>query len=210
MNVVVIDYGMSNLGSIRRALEESGITVSISDDPEKLDSATHIILPGVGAFKDGIKNLRRRKFHSKLRKIVLQDKIPLLGICLGMQLLADLGYEGGKTKGLGLISGTVNLLKPSVLRERIPHIGWNNVKINRPNPLFEKIPDDTDFYFVHSYHFAPKDNKNIIGVTEYCGSFVSSVMKDNIIGVQFHPEKSQYWGLKILRNFLEFGIKNRC
>lgn len=210
MNVVIIDYGMSNLGSIKRALEESGATVSISDDPARLDSATHIVLPGVGAFKDGIKNLQKKNFHSKLRKIVLHDKIPLLGICLGMQLLAEEGHEGGKTKGLCFIPGSVNLLKPLNLSERIPHVGWNDVQIKRSNSLFAEIPDNTDFYFVHSYHFVPTDKKDIIGTTRYCGSFVSSVMRNNIFGVQFHPEKSQYWGFQILKNFLKFNATYKC
>jgi glutamine amidotransferase len=210
MNVIVIDYGMSNLGSIRRALEETGKDVFISDNPESLNTATHIVLPGVGAFKDGIKNLRKRKFDVKLKNIVVKKKVPLLGICLGMQLLADFGFEGGKTEGLGFISGSVKLFKSCDDAEKIPHIGWNDVLSTRHNPLLTGIPKKTDFYFVHSYHFIPENRKNIIGITPYCGTFVSAVMKDNIFGVQFHPEKSQYWGFKVLSNFIKFNAKNEC
>ncbi len=202
MKVIIIDYGMSNLGSIRRALEESGADVLVSDDPESLDSATHIVLPGVGAFKDGIINLRQRKFDVKLKAIIQKKQIPLLGICLGMQLLADKGYEAGETKGLGLIHGNVQLLKSTNKSEKIPHVGWNEVISKQKNPLLTAIPDKTDFYFVHSYHFVPDHKKNIIGITPYCGHFVSVIMEDNIFGVQFHPEKSQYWGFRLLKNFL--------
>lgn len=207
MLVVIIDYGLSNLGSIRRAIEECRGNVIISDDPNNLKSATHIILPGVGAFKDGINNLRKLKFDAMLKKVVLEDRIPLLGICLGMQLLAEKGFEGGEAKGLGFISGEVKLLKSKNVNERIPHIGWNEVWIKKNNPLFFNIPDKTDFYFVHSYHFIPRKPDCAIAETPYCKKLISAVMKDNIFGVQFHPEKSQYWGFQILNNFLQFNTK---
>ncbi len=205
--LVIIDYGLSNLGSIKRALEECGGNVLISDNPHDLKLATHIILPGVGAFKDGMKNLHRLEFDSALKKVVLKEKIPLLGICLGMQLLAEKGYEGGVTKGLGFIPGEVKLLKPTNKNERIPHVGWNEVLINKNSPLLAKIPDKTDFYFVHSYHLVPKKSEDIIGITPYCQQFVSVVMKGNVFGTQFHPEKSQYWGFQVLKNFLSYSTK---
>jgi len=202
MRVVVIDYGMSNLGSINNALIEcGGENVAVATDPKELFSATHIILPGVGAFKDGMDNLLKFGWESPLNKIV-QDKVPLLGICLGMQLLASSGKEGGETKGLNLISGEIQKFKATSLGEKIPHVGWNEVYPSHQSALFEGIPAGTDFYFVHSYHFVPKNKKHILSTTPYCGHFVSSVAQDNIFGTQFHPEKSQRPGFQLLKNFL--------
>jgi len=204
MQVVVIDYGMSNLGSITRALEECRTSPIVSSKPADLQQASHVILPGVGSFYEGMKHLRSLDFDKALNKIVYEDKVPLLGVCLGMQLLADDGIEGGKIKGLGLIEGTTIKLIPKP-HEKIPHIGWNEVHIQQKNTLFKKIPEKTDYYFVHSYHFVPKDKSVITTTTPYCGKFVSSIQKDNIFGVQFHPEKSQFWGFQLLKNFLQFS-----
>lgn len=195
---------MSNLGSIKNALSEcDGENVTIISDPKNLSDATHIVLPGVGSFKDGMDNLIKFGWKEPLRKTVLGSKTPVLGICLGMQLLADKGYEGGEIVGLGLISGVVDKLKPVNKSEKIPHIGWNEVYPTHKDPLFNNIPDGTDFYFVHSYHFIPKDKKNILSTTPYCGNFVSSINQGNIYGTQFHPEKSQRPGFQLLRNFLD-------
>lgn len=203
MKIYIIDYGMSNLGSIKNALIEcGGQNVAVITDPNNLKDATHIVLPGVGSFKDGMDNLIKFGWYEPLRKIILEKKTPLLGICLGMQLLADKGYEGGEIDGLGLISGIVIKLKPVNKNERIPHVGWNEVFPTHTDPLFNNIPEGIDFYFVHSYHFIPKDKKNILSTTPYCGSFVSSINQKNIYGVQFHPEKSQRPGFQLLRNFL--------
>lgn len=202
MKVVVIDYGMSNLGSISNALIEcSGENVVVATDPRELFTATHIILPGVGAFKDGMDNLRKFGWESPLNKIV-RDKIPLLGICLGMQLLATSGKEGGETPGLNFIAGETHKFQATSLDEKIPHVGWNEVYPLHQSPLFEGIPAGTDFYFVHSYYFIPKNKKNILSTTPYCGRFVSSIAQDNIFGTQFHPEKSQRPGFQLLKNFL--------
>jgi glutamine amidotransferase len=203
MSVLIIDYGMSNLGSIKRAFEECGAVTEISSDPEKLQSASRIVLPGVGAFPDGMKNLRDMGLASAIHKAVIEDKIPLLGICLGMQLLADTGYEGGTSQGLGLIPGEVRRLVPDSPFIRIPHVGWNEVYKNAGNSLLANIADGSDFYFVHSYHFVPRDPAHILATTPYCGGFVSAIISDNIAGVQFHPEKSGRPGFQILKNFLE-------
>ncbi|AKM82202.1 TPA: imidazole glycerol phosphate synthase subunit HisH [Candidatus Berkelbacteria bacterium] len=203
MNVAIIDYGMSNLGSINNALIEcGGENVSIISNPEDFKNATHIILPGVGSFKDGMTNLKDLCWIKPLRKTVIEDKVPLLGICLGMQLLADKGFEGGEIDGLGLIHGTVEKLKPVDNKEKIPHVGWNEIYSKTKSPILENIPDGTDYYFVHSYHFIPRSVKNILTTTPYCGNFVSSVISDNIFGTQFHPEKSQRPGFQLLKNFL--------
>ena len=203
MSVLIIDYGMSNLGSIKRALEECGAVTEISSDPEKLKSASRIVLPGVGAFPDGMKNLRNMGLSSAIHKAVIEEKIPLLGICLGMQLLADIGYEGGTSEGLRLIPGEIRRFVPDSPLTRIPHVGWNEVYKTVENSLFTGIPDGSDFYFVHSYHFVPREPAHIMATTPYCGGFASVIMMDNIAGVQFHPEKSGRPGFQLLKNFLE-------
>lgn len=201
MRSVVIDYGMSNLGSIRQALDECGGFPVVSDNPADLKEATHIFLPGVGAFKDGMDNLRNNGWVEAIREAALKDKVPFLGICLGMQLLGRKGYEMGESEGLNLIDGEVKLLEPKG-DERIPHVGWNEVYPTAEWPLFSSIPKGTDFYFVHSYHFIPQDKKNTMSTTPYCGGFVSGVVSENVFGVQFHPEKSQRPGFQLLKNFL--------
>lgn len=202
MQVIIIDYGMSNLGSISHAVSECGGEATISDDPRDLNSATHIVLPGVGAYTDGMKNLDEGKWIAPIRKAALEDKIPFLGICLGMQLLSDIGYEGGETKGLGLIPGKVERFVSKSDSERIPHVGWNEIYQQKDSPLLESIADGTDFYFVHSYHFIPQNKSDILCTTPYCGGFVSALQAENIFGTQFHPEKSSRPGFQLLTNFL--------
>lgn len=196
---------MGNLGSIQRAVMECGVKdVAISTDPKKLEEADKLILPGVGAFGDGINNLRESRLDDIIRDLTQENHTPLLGICLGMQLLATWGYESGSLAGLDLISGEVKKLEPLLPEERIPHIGWNEVHYAKNDALFAKITDNSDFYFVHSYHFVPEDKADIIGTTPYCGSFVSAVRHGTTWGVQFHPEKSSILGFDVLKNFLTY------
>lgn len=196
---------MSNLGSIQRALEECGAQNPIvSDNPADLRNADRIILPGVGAFGDGIDHLSEGGWINVIREEVLENQIPILGICLGMQLLATLGYESGEHEGLDLIPGEVRKLLPKDTNEKIPHVGWNEVHYRGENHLFNNIPDGKDFYFVHSYHFVPENDDDIIGVTPYCGEIVSAVNHENVFGTQFHPEKSIPSGLVLIKNFLEY------
>lgn len=202
MRVLIIDYGMSNLGSIKRALEECGAEAVISDTPKDLETAVKIVLPGVGAYPDGMANLHQRGWVPAIKSAVCDYKIPILGICLGMQLMADKGFEGGEVSGLGLIPGEVRRLEPDFPAVRIPHVGWNEVYKTKPSQLLEGIPDGTDFYFVHSYCFLAEE-QYIMTTTPYCGGFISGVMSDNVYGVQFHPEKSQRPGFQLLRNFLK-------
>lgn len=202
MKVIVIDYGMGNLGSVRRAFEECGADVLITDSPEDLKLSTHIVLPGVGAFPDGMQNLSERGWIPAIEEAVHQDGIPFLGICLGMQLLTGIGYEGGVTRGLNLVPGEVVLFEQTSAKERIPHVGWNEVASVSPNDLFEKIPNGSDFYFVHSYYMKPEDSSSILATTPYCGQFASVVQRGNVYGVQFHPEKSQRTGFQLIKNFL--------
>ena len=203
MNVLVIDYGMGNLASVRRAFEEVGGRVVVSDQPSTLKEVSNIVLPGVGSFADGMANLNRGGWVTALRDAVLDKHLPLLGICLGMQLLAEHGAEGGETDGLGFIPGRVERLVPDSPTTRIPHVGWNEVYQKCPNLLLDGIPDGTDFYFVHSFRLFPDDRTTVIGITPYCGEFPSVVMKGSVFGTQFHPEKSQPVGFRVLRNFLQ-------
>lgn len=198
--VVIIDYGMGNLFSVKNAFDAIGAESVISNDSKDLKKADKIILPGVGAFPDGMKNLKKRGFIEVLKKEVLEKEKPFLGICLGMQLLATDGEEHKLTKGLGWIPGHVR--KFNVQNNlRIPHMGWNDVFIKKENPLFESVKDPV-FYFVHSYHIVPKDSRVVIATCNYGEEFVAAIQKGNIFGVQFHPEKSQKCGLELLKNFL--------
>lgn len=203
MKVLIIDYGMGNVGSVKRAIEECGVdNVVISHQHSDFEDCTHAILPGVGAFPDAMKNLKSRDLVNKIKSIALNDKVPFLGICLGMQLIASVGNEVTEQEGLNLIPGKVSLLAPSS-NERIPHVGWNEIHFkNSSDKILEGIPDKTDFYFVHSYHFIPQSEEYILSTTPYCGNFVSTVRSSNIIGTQFHPEKSSTMGFQLLKNFL--------
>ncbi len=202
MSTVIIDYGMGNLISVKRAFEECGADVIISDNPDDLSSASHIVLPGVGAFADGMSALHAAGWVKSIQRAVEEEEAALLGICLGMQLLADSGVEGGEAAGLGMIPGQVVRLESGESGERIPHVGWNEIWPQQQHALFEHIADGSDFYFVHSYHFITSDPAFVLSTTPYCRGFTSAVGKGRIMGVQFHPEKSQRSGFQLIRNFL--------
>ena len=197
--VAIVDYGMGNLDSVFRAAEICGGNPCIANKNSDFESVTHIILPGVGSFFSGMENLRKRKLDKVLEDFVIKKGIPFLGICLGMQLLAKKGWEEKESAGLGFVDGEVKRFDSDI--DRIPHVGWNEVDFVRNSALFGSIPDGKDFYFVHSYHFICNDSEDVIARTSYCGSFVSAIEKDNIFGVQFHPEKSQHYGLELIKNF---------
>lgn len=205
VKIVIIDYGMGNLRSVQKAFEKIGFVAIISSDHGTIKQASHIVLPGVGAFGDAMKNLQKLGLVEVLNEEVLQNKKPFLGICLGMQLLADKSYENGEHKGFGWIEGEVVRFDTKE-NLKVPHVGWNSVKYTKPSLLFNTLSDESDFYFVHSYHFKAKNKEDILSITDYGFDFVSSVAKDNIFGVQFHPEKSQESGLKILQNFVSFEV----
>lgn len=202
--VAIIDHGLSNLNSIARAIEECGGIPMVTDNPADLRQANRIVLPGVGAFPAAITNLRAKGLFDALLEEVARRPVPLLGICLGMQLLAESSTEGStegsKSEGLGLMPGTVVKLSSSG-DERIPHMGWNEVRQTVDSPLFKGIAPNTDFYFVHSYCLVCPE-ANVIARTPYCGEFVSAATISNVMAVQFHPEKSQRVGFQLLRNFL--------
>ena len=198
----IVDYGMCNLDSVSRAVEECGAKAAITDRRQVLEEVSHIILPGVGAFPDAMKNIQERFLDEILTRQAIEKQIPILGICLGMQLMSDGSNEIKQTEGLGWIPGQVRRFEPAGEENRIPHIGWNVVHPVGDSPLFKGIPPGKDFYFVHSYHLCTEQEYIIIAKTPYAGEFVSAVQRENIFGVQFHPEKSQRLGFQVLNNFL--------
>lgn len=201
--VVIIDYGMGNLFSVENALKYLKADAMISNKAEDLKKADRIILPGVGSFSDGMKNLENLGIIKTLEEEVVKNKKPFLGICLGMQLLASEGEENGLTRGLGWFAGRVRRFLIDETKYRIPHVGWNDVVAGAGEKLFGGIQNPV-FYFVHSYHLVPKDTADIVASCDYGEKFAAALKKDNIFGTQFHPEKSQKNGLKLLENFLKF------
>lgn len=200
--VAIVDYDMCNLDSVARAVEECGGRPLVTDRACDLETVSRIILPGVGAFPDAMRNIRERSLDMVLQEQVVQKGIPFLGICLGMQLMATMGWEVEKTEGLGYIGGEVRRLEPCGDDIRIPHVGWNEVHFSRESPLFRGIPSGRDFYFVHSYALHPHNEGDVLGCTPYGNGFVSAIQRGLIFGVQFHPEKSQRLGFQVLKNFL--------
>ncbi len=200
--VAIVDYGLCNLDSVRRAFETLGAQAFVTDVPAELAHADRIVLPGVGAFPDAMRNLRARGLDEALGLQVLEAGAPFLGVCLGMQLLAALGHEVEETKGLGWFDGDATRLVPTVGERRVPHVGWNEVRLARDSPLFAGIPPEADFYFVHSFHVECAHDDDVLATTPYCGGFTSALQREHVYGVQFHPEKSQRYGLALLKNFL--------
>ncbi len=204
--IAIIDYGMGNLQSISNAFELLGENVTIVNDPSKLRQAKAIILPGVGAFGDGIKNLQERGFIPVLQEEVIEKKKPYLGVCLGLQFLAKTSEEHGIHQGLGWINGEVKHIKPNSQQFKIPHIGWNEITFQEKTTLFDDLGDKETFYFVHSYalSLAPEEADTITSTCWHGTTITASIQKGNIFGVQFHPEKSQGAGLKVLENFCKY------
>ncbi|MFA6192485.1 MAG: imidazole glycerol phosphate synthase subunit HisH [Sulfurimonas sp.] len=205
--IVIVDYNMGNLRSVQKAFEKVGCDAIITNNHETIKNASKIVLPGVGAFKDGMKNLRELGLIEILKEEIIKNKKPFLGICLGMQLIAKKSYENSETNGLAWIDAEVVKFdfKDNDKKFKVPHVGWNNVKYKNDNKLFEHIPDNSDFYFVHSYYFKTQENI-VTSTTDYGFDFVSSVNKANIYAFQFHPEKSQAVGLKLIENFVNLKI----
>jgi len=197
IKVCILDYGSGNVRSVQNLLQHLKVKSTISNKNSVIQKSTHIILPGVGAFGESIKKLKKKIDLKFLEKQVLINKKPFLGICVGMQLLADIGEEFGIHSGLGWIKGKVVKIKSKIL----PHIGWNEINIKKKNIIFNEL-NEKDFYFVNSFHFNVKDKNLILANTQYGNRFCSVVNKENIYGVQFHPEKSQNNGKQIIKNFL--------
>jgi glutamine amidotransferase len=198
MSVGILNIGVGNQGSLRNALNIQGFTSVLVSTPGDFKGLTHLILPGVGAFSVAVRRLHQSDLYNRIKQFAIEGN-PILGICLGMQLLADFGTEGGDHIGLGLVPGHVSAMIAESLP--LPHIGWNNAHQTQSHPVLKGIRKDIDFYFVHSYRFVPEYSYNVFAETEYGTLFPSIVGNRNVIGVQFHPEKSQVAGLRLLENF---------
>ena len=202
MSVVIVDYGAGNLHSVERAVARAGFESLISSRPEDVAAAGVLIVPGVGAAADTMRNLRERGLVEPIRQHIAAGR-PFLGVCMGLQALLTLSEEGGEHECLGVIPGRVRRLPQGL---KVPHMGWNRVRQRRPHPVFDGIPDEAYFYFVHSYYPDPEDGSVVVGETDYGVTFASVVAADSLVATQFHPEKSGEVGLRFYHNFLtRFG-----
>lgn len=204
MKVAIVNYGMGNLGSVRRAFEDLDANAFIAEHPSALYEAHRIVVPGVGAFGEGMARLHAGGWVDALQKIAAEGQRPLLGICLGMQMLASEGEEGGHNRGLGLVRGRIRRLDALGCSLRIPHVGWNDITFDEGDPLFAHIPQGADFYFVHSFAFVADAPASVTGQVVYDVPVTASVRHGNVFGTQFHPEKSSKAGRRLLRNFLDY------
>ena len=205
--ITIVDYGMGNLRSVHKALEHAGYKALVTQEPETIEKAAALVVPGVGAFKKAMENLEALKLINPIVRFI-QSGRPFLGICLGLQLLFSESEEFGRRKGLGIFPGRVVRFPFSLPGEtssgdslKVPHMGWNSIQVKKRVPAMEEVEEGTYYYFVHSYYPVPEDREIIVTTTEYGGEFVSSVGRENLFACQFHPEKSQSAGLKILKNF---------
>ena len=206
MNITIVDYKSGNISSVINSFKEVAkdkVKIGVTSDINKIKSSDKIVLPGQGSFKscvDGLNNIYG--LVDVLNEFVINNKKPLLGICVGLQMFADIGYEESETKGLGWISGKVSKIDNQNGKFKLPHIGWNQINIVRESKIFKDIKNNSHMYFVHSYEFIPEDKNVISATTDYSSNIVCSVEKENIFGTQFHPEKSDKTGLKIIDNFI--------
>ncbi len=203
MKVVVVDYGAGNLHSVSRAVVNAGTRPLVTSNAAYLDDAEAVIVPGVGAAADTMRNLREHGLVQPIRDYIASGR-PFLGVCMGQQALFDVSEEGGEHECLGVLAGRVVRL-PNGLK--VPHMGWNQVRVVRPHEIFEGIPDGSNFYFVHSYYPHPEDPDVVIGETEYGVTFPSVIARDNVVATQFHPEKSGEMGLRMYSNFLKIAAR---
>jgi len=206
MNVTIVDYKSGNISSVINSFKkvaEDKVNIEVTSDFKKIKSSDKIVLPGQGSFKSCIDALYNIDgLSDTLTEFAITNKKPLLGICVGLQMFADIGYEETETKGLGWISGKVSKIDNQNGKFKLPHIGWNQINIVKDSKIFRDIENNSHMYFVHSYEFIPKDKKVISSTTDYSSNIVCSIEKENIFGTQFHPEKSDKIGLKIIDNFI--------
>ena len=200
--LAIVDYGMGNLNSVKKKLDRLKTTASITSNPKDIIKADKIILVGVGHFAKAMKNIKELNLLDTLNEVAIIKKKPVLGICLGMQLMAN-DSEEGNSEGLGWLDANVRKMQvDDTLRFKIPHTGWNKITQSKKSRLMKGIPESSEFYFVHSYHLMPNETSNILNETEYCFKFTSAIEKNNIFGVQYHPEKSHDIGEVLLKNFI--------
>ncbi len=206
MNVTIVDYKSGNISSVINSFKEVSkdkITIEVTSDLNKIKSSDKVVLPGQGSFKSCVDALNKIKgLTDILNEFAINNKKPLLGICVGLQMFADVGYEETETKGLGWIPGKVSKINNQNGKYKLPHIGWNQINIVKDSKIFKDIENNSHMYFVHSYEFVPDDKKVISSTTDYSSNIVCSIEKENIFGTQFHPEKSDKIGLKIINNFI--------
>ena len=206
MKVTIVDYSSGNISSVINSFKEVAqkkTTIEVTSDLNKIKSSDKIVLPGQGSFKSCVDALNKISgLNDTLNEFVMVNKKPLLGICVGLQMFADVGYEETETKGLGWISGKVSKIDNQNGKFKLPHIGWNQINILKDSKIFKEVENNSHMYFVHSYEFIPTNNKVISATTDYSTKVVCSVEKENIFGTQFHPEKSDKTGLKIINNFI--------
>ena len=206
MNVTIVDYNSGNISSVINSFSEvakNKVNIKVTSDLNKIKSSDKVVLPGQGSFKSCIDALNGISgLVDTLNEFAINDKKPLLGICVGLQMFAETGFEQTETKGLGWISGNVLKINNQEGKYKLPHIGWNQINIIKESKIFKNIENNSHMYFVHSYEFIPKDKNVITATTDYSSNIVCSVEKENIFGTQFHPEKSEKIGLKIIDNFL--------
>ena len=206
MNVTIVDYNSGNISSVINSFKEVAkdkINIEVTSDLNKIKSSDKVVLPGQGSFKSCVDALNSiNGLVDTLNEFAINDKKPLLGICVGLQMFADVGYEEIETKGLGWISGKVSKIDSQNDKFKLPHIGWNEISIIKESKIFKDIENKTHMYFVHSYEFVPEDRSVISATTDYSSNIVCSIEKENIYGTQFHPEKSDKIGLKIISNFI--------
>ena len=203
--LAIVDYGRGNLRSVQNGFRQVGVNPEISEDPDKVAKADGVVFPGVGAFRDCMQNLASRGLDEALRQVVQEGK-PVLAICVGMQALLSESDEFGVTPGLDIVTGQVRRFPRRVdadNRLKVPHMGWNQLRFHRLCPLLNGLPDRVYTYFVHSYYAVPTESAVVAATTDYGVEFASVLWRDNLYATQFHPEKSQSWGLRILRNFAE-------
>lgn len=202
--ITIIDYGLGNINAFVNVYERLNIPVKVAQNKEQLIGATKLILPGVGAFDYAMTKLNNSGMKEDITELVLNYKLPIMGICVGMQILADSSDEGNM-QGLGWIEGKVKLFDTSNLRfkTKLPHMGWNTINPINGNPLLRSFDTESRFYFLHSYYFEPSNSESVIAITEYGKKYASAVNKENIYGIQFHPEKSLSNGMQLLKNFAE-------
>ena len=206
MKVTIVDYNSGNISSVINSFKEVAkdkVNIEVTADLNKIKSSDKVVLPGQGSFKSCVDALKKiNGLTETLHEFVMNNKKPLLGICVGLQMFADIGYEETETKGLGWISGKVSKIDNQNGKYKLPHIGWNQINIVKQSKIFENIENNSHMYFVHSYEFLPNDKNVISATTDYSSNIVCSVEKENIFGTQFHPEKSDKLGLKIIDNFI--------